>query len=197
MSWGIYKGRRLSEDSVKKKTEFQGMTIHVDRPKGFIQRGTGRDGKEWSRTYQYDYGFIPRTMGGDQDGLDCFLGPAQDHDEAYWVMQKKPDGSFDEYKVMLGFTSREQAKKAYLAHIPASFFDGIVAMKTGMMRAMLGLEPVVAEKTARWLGFAGQLNKEAALSGLVNVLTARRRQQMYAQQTLKNRNLAAKEEGLV
>jgi hypothetical protein len=133
-----------------KTVTFEGMKVRIERPKGFVQKGVGPDGKPWERTYLYDYGFIPKTNGGDGEGIDVFLGPDEEEaDDAHWVIQKKPDGSFDEYKVFLGFKSRAAAKKAYLQHIPRRFFGGMISMSVQMMRAMLGQEP--AEKLATGL----------------------------------------------
>lgn len=144
---GYYNNKPASPDTVKKTVEFEGMTVRVDRPKGFVMEGEDGSGKTWRRVYQYDYGFIPRTQGGDGDGLDVFLGPHEkDADDAYWVVQKKDDGSFDEYKVFLGFKSRADAKKAYEAHIPKKYFGGMIAMSVQMMRSMLGKDP--SEKLA-------------------------------------------------
>lgn len=130
-----------------KTVTFEGMKVRVDRPKGFVQKGVGEDGKPWERKYLYDYGFLPKTKGGDGEGIDVFLGPDEEAaEDAHWVIQKKSDGSFDEYKVFLGFKSRAAAKKAYTDHIPRKFFGGMISMNVQMMRAMLGLEP--AEKLA-------------------------------------------------
>lgn len=138
---GEYKGRTMSPDSVKGTIEFQGLTIKLDRPKGFVMRGTDRDGKDWERVYKYDYGYIPKTLGGDGDGLDVFIGPDKAADNTYWAVQTKPDGSFDEYKVFLGFKSRDEAIKAYKEHIPAKLLDGVATLSIEMMKAMLGVEP--------------------------------------------------------
>lgn len=130
-----------------KTVDFEGMKIRLDRPKGFVQEGKDQDGKPWKRVYKFDYGFIPKTQGGDGDGLDVFLGPDEDGaDDAHWVIQRKDDGTFDEYKVFLGFKNRAAAKAAYKAHIPMKFFGGMISMTVQMMRAMLGKEP--AEKLA-------------------------------------------------
>lgn len=125
---------------------FEGMKVRIDRPKGFEQSGTDENGKPWTRVYKYDYGFLPKTQGGDGEGVDVYLGPNEDAHNAFWVIQKKPDGSFDEYKVFLGFDSKAQAKSAYLAHCPSKYFGGMLAMTVQMMRAMLGHDP--AEKVA-------------------------------------------------
>lgn len=155
---GFYKGEPTSPDTVKFKTEFQGIPINVDRPKGFIMRGTDAAGKDWARRYKYDYGFIPKTLGGDGDGLDVFIGPAKSSDTAFWAIQRKADGSFDEYKVFLGFNNRDEATAAYRQHIPKKFFNGILAMKVEMMKAMLGkVDPEHQIKRASMFGFADEL----------------------------------------
>lgn len=137
----VYQGKPCSSDGVKKTTEFQGIKIHLDRPKGLVMSGEDSEGKPWKREYKYDYGFIPKTLGGDGDGLDVFIGPDKDASETYWAIQKKDDGSFDEYKVFLGFTSREAAIGAFRDHIPVKFLDGMVSMRVDMMKAMLGQHP--------------------------------------------------------
>ena len=151
---GFYKGEPSSPHTVKFKTEFQGIPINVDRPKGFIMKGTDPKGNDWARRYKYDYGFIPKTLGGDDDGLDVFIGPVKKHPYAYWAVQRKPDGSFDEYKVFLGFPDRDAAISAYRQHIPKKLFNGIMTMKVEMMKAMLGkVNPDEKIKRAAVSGF--------------------------------------------
>lgn len=137
----VYKGQVVSSDGTKKTVEFQGIKIHLDRPKGLIMTGKDSKGEDWAREYKYDYGFIPQTLGGDGDGLDIFIGPNKDASETYWAIQNKEDGSFDEYKVFMGFTSREAAIGAFRDHIPVKFLGGMVSMRLDMMKAMLGMHP--------------------------------------------------------
>lgn len=158
---GIYKGKPCSANSIKKRVKFQGIDIHVDRPKGFRMKGVDDKGESWSRVYKYDYGFIPRTLGGDDDGLDVFIGPDRKSEEAYWAIQKKPDGSFDEYKVFLGFPNRDAAIGCYKDHIPKKLFSGLVTMKVDMMRSMLRINPQGSglKKAAMVVGFYDELEK--------------------------------------
>ncbi len=139
---GEYKGQPSNPDTVKEKREFQGLPIHIDRPKGFKMRGVDDKGKPWERVYKVDYGFIPKTEGGDGDGLDVFLGPDKKADEAYWVAMTKPSGGFDEYKVFLGFPNRESAIGCFVEHIPRKLMASVVTMKVDMMKAMLGRVPL-------------------------------------------------------
>lgn len=159
---GEYKGRKMSAHSVKKVVQFQGLRVNIDRPKGFIMKGKDEKGQEWTRKYKYDYGYIPKTVGGDGDGLDIFIGPDKKADEAFWALQKKPDGSFDEYKVFLGFPDRDAAKSAYRQHIPQKLMSGMVTMKVSMMKAMLGINPKVnMRKLAAFVGMSDELEKLA------------------------------------
>lgn len=137
-----------------KTVDFQGLKVRIDRPKGFEQSGVDESGKPWRRTYQYDYGFLPKTKGGDGDGVDVFIGPKADAHTSFWATQKDKDGKFDEYKVFVGFSDRAAAKKAYLAHIPKKFLGGMVAMSVQMMKALLGHEPyekLAAVAPGTWL----------------------------------------------
>lgn len=167
----IYKGELVSSDGVKKTTDFQGITIHLDRPRGLRMFGIDPKGKEWERKYKYDYGFIPKTLGGDGDGLDVFIGPDKKAQEAYWAIQNKPDGAFDEYKVFLGFTSREAAIGAYRDHIPVKLLGGMVTMRVDMMKAMLGKDPTgVFTKTAmQWVSFQNELEKLASEGRMADI----------------------------
>jgi hypothetical protein len=146
-----------------KTTIFQGMKIRIDRPKGFVQKGTDEAGKAWERTYAFDYGYLPKTEGGDGEGIDVFLGPDPEADEAYWVCQmKQKDGDevFDEYKVFLGFPTKAEAKKAYFQHIPRKYYGSTITMKVPLMKAMLGVDP--APKMAFDVGFVSGLSRRKA-----------------------------------
>jgi hypothetical protein len=151
---GFYKGKPTSPDSVKFTTDFQGIKIKVDRPKGFIMFGKDSKGADWRRKYKVDYGFIPKTLGGDDDGLDIFIGPNAKSKQAFWAVQRKEDGSFDEYKVFLGCDTREEAMEIYRDHIPKKYFGRMITTTVDMMKAMLGEAPEeTIKKTAMWAGF--------------------------------------------
>lgn len=127
--------------------DFQGIAVTIDRPKGFTQEGVGVDGKPWSRTYRNDYGFIAKTEGGDNEDLDVFLGDDLSQESAVWISQNKPDGTFDEYKVFLGFPSIEAAVETYKAHIPEQFMGEVTIVPVSHMKSLLGLPPTELTKT--------------------------------------------------
>jgi uncharacterized protein YycO len=166
---GVYEGKPSSPDTVKFKTDFQGIPVNIDRPKGFTMLGTDAKGKSWRRTYLYDYGSIPKTQGGDSEHLDVFIGPNKKSPNAFWVVQKKDDGNFDEYKVMLGFDTRAEALSAYKAHVPAKYFSSMLSMTVEMMRAMLGQNPEQDVKVAALSSMCAELLKLALVERLVRL----------------------------
>lgn len=129
------------QEKAHHKTAFQGIPVTVDRPRGTVQEGVDKEGNPWSREYKTDYGFIPRTKGGDGEGLDVFLGPNGNSPLAYWITQRKDDGSFDEYKLVLGADSPIEAQKIYLDHVPQKYFGGIAEGSVHQIKALLNQEP--------------------------------------------------------
>jgi len=97
-----------------------GLTIAVENPIGSVREGTNEDGTPWRRTIQNHYGYIEGVKGADGDDIDTFLGSAPQNPVRPVVVinQRKPDGSFDEHKVMLGFRSKEAALEAYRQNYP-------------------------------------------------------------------------------
>jgi len=131
-----------------KKIDVNGIKVHIDRPIGFVQHGKDKTGKAWSRTYKFDYGFIPKTDGGDKEDLDVFVGHASFTNPVYVATQCKEDGTFDEYKLFVGFDSVAKAKAAYLAHIPAKFLSSMKELPMGILKALCGVTPTEKEASA-------------------------------------------------
>lgn len=140
--------RTVIAKALQRKT-YQGIEVVIDRPKGFVQTGKNEKGEEWSREYKCDYGFIKRTTGGDGEELDVFLGDVVDAHEVYWARQVKFDGSFDEYKIFLGFESRKAAKACYEAHIPKELLSAMFATPIDALKSLLGLTPDGVMKGAK------------------------------------------------
>lgn len=143
-SWtGAHAARRIdpTRKARAQKADFQGIPIEIDRPKSFVQEGTDAQGNAWRRLYRYDYGFIPKTEGGDGEGIDVFMGPCDDAPMSWWAIQTTDDGSFDEFKVCLGFSSPALAQACYRMHIPAQYCAGWFPVPVPFIRSLLGLEP--------------------------------------------------------
>jgi hypothetical protein len=125
----------------KRVVRHSGLRVVIDRPKGFVQEGTAPDGTKWERTFQVDYGYFDGTQGGDGEALDVYLGPDESAKDSYWVIQVGRDGAFDEYKVMLGFSSEGAARAMYLEHTPPEFLGAVATIPVDAVRALLGVEP--------------------------------------------------------
>lgn len=130
-----------SIEKAMRRVRHSGLRVIVDRPKGFVQEGKAADGTKWSRTYQVDYGYFDGTKGGDGEALDVYLGPDESVRDSYWILQNKPDGTFDEFKVMLGFATEADARTMYLAHTPPEFLGSVATVPVDAIRALLGVEP--------------------------------------------------------
>lgn len=151
----VYQGKVVSSDGSKKTVEFQGIKIHLDRPKGLIMTGKDSKGEDWSREYKYDYGFIPKTLGGDGDGLDVFIGPDKDASETYWAVQNKDDGTFDEYKCILP----GQELTGSIVGGSKSFYTGQAVKLRVASGKTLAVTPNHPVLTSRGLTSAGSLKK--------------------------------------
>jgi hypothetical protein len=111
----------------------KGLEIHVENDAGSQRSGKDPDGKPWSVTLKVPYGEIHKTMGSDEDKLDVYVGPDKNPKDVYVIHQNfvagPKAGKYDEDKVMLGFSSPEEAKRTYLAHYNSDkFFRSMTTM---------------------------------------------------------------------
>ena len=100
----------------KGHVKINGFDVSIEQPVGSVRSGKDASGKEWSQVMNNTYGYIRGTKGVDGDHIDVFLGPDMNSDMVYVVDQVNTDGSFDEHKVMMGFSSLEDARSAYLSN---------------------------------------------------------------------------------
>lgn len=98
----------------------QGLKINIENLKGSVREGANASGKKWKTKMHFHYGEIEKTKGTDRDKLDVYIGPSPNSKRVFIVHQNHPGnhatkaGKYDEDKVMLGFASPEEAKRAYL-----------------------------------------------------------------------------------
>lgn len=139
----------------KDHVRIHGLDITIENAKGATRSGLDRDGKSWSVKMPAHYGYIKGTVGRDKDHVDVYVGPHKRSPHVFVVDQVDAEsGRFDEHKVFLGFASRSQAKRAYLA----AFSDGRGHARLGHMAEM----PVDALK--RWLD-GGDTTKRIEVAG--------------------------------
>lgn len=128
----------------KGRVILHGLKIAIENARGTERKGTGSDGKAWSNLMANHYGHFVGFIGNDGDGVDVFIGAWPESKRVWIINQKNQDGSFDEHKVMLGFTSEEAARNGYLGSYSAGW---------------QGLESIVAcnvEQLAWWLKYGNK-----------------------------------------
>lgn len=108
-------GQKEAGNYKKGHVNILGFNISIENPEGSYRRGKDKSGKEWKTLMHNDYGYFTRTLGKDGDAVDAFIGPNLKSQKIYPIDQYI-DGKFDETKVMLGFDTAEEAKKAYLSN---------------------------------------------------------------------------------
>ena len=93
-----------------------GFNVTIEQPKGSVRRGKDANDKEWETEMHNTYGYIRGTESVDGDHIDIFLSDNPTEGNVFVVDQVNKDGSFDEHKVMYGFSDMESARKAYLSN---------------------------------------------------------------------------------
>lgn len=93
----------------KGRVSWKGLTLAIETAAG------NRRSPEWPPLKDH-YGYVEGTeSGADGDAVDVFVSEANPDSEIVFVVnQKKPDGTFDEHKCILGCVSTAEAKKTYL-----------------------------------------------------------------------------------
>jgi hypothetical protein len=107
---------------IKKILTWQGLSIGVEYEPGDIRFA----GTDHERVMSVGYGHIRNHRGDDGESLDCYIGSDLDSQKVFQLHQLTFDGEPDELKYMIGFNSIEDARKAYLAHMPKELLGGIV-----------------------------------------------------------------------
>jgi DNA-directed RNA polymerase beta subunit len=103
----------------KRQITIKGIKMKVELEKGDIRRGVNKEtGEPWEKAMHAAYGHIPKTRGHDDETLDIYLKEPGVFDEVYCVKQIKKDGTHDEDKLMVGFSSCEDAIECYKKHVP-------------------------------------------------------------------------------
>jgi len=108
----------------------QGLDIAIENPRGSQRSGTDPDDKAWSVTMAHHYGYLKKTEGADGEHIDVYLGKNPESEKVFIVDQVNADGSFDEHKVMLGFTDKAKAIAGYKANYEKGWKVGPVTELT-------------------------------------------------------------------
>lgn len=145
----------------KGHVSFGGYDFVVENPEGSMRRGTDADGKSWEQKMHNTYGYILGKYGKDGDHLDMFINDQADLDNwngnVYVVDQVDPKtGRFDEHKILYGFDSLDEAKRAYLSNYEEGW--------QGLGR----ISGVTKDTFDKWLDSSKQKIKEFASHSIPN-----------------------------
>lgn len=126
-------GQKEAGNYRKGHVKVHGLDISIENPRGSWREG-GPEGNRWRAKLPAHYGDIKRTIGGDDDNVDCFIGPHLKSPHVFVIDQHHlaGDKGFDEHKCMIGFGSKKQATEAY----HRAFSDGRGKDRVGHVEAM-------------------------------------------------------------
>lgn len=101
---------------IHKELEAHGLTFVIENEAGSYRSGYDMNGNRFRSKMPVDYGFIKGIEAEDGDELDVFIGPNLENGQVYCITQNNPQtGAFDEYKIMFGFDTPEEAESCYRA----------------------------------------------------------------------------------
>ena len=130
--------QKESGNYTKGHININGFEITIENPKGSYRKGVDSNGKEWKIKMNNDYGYFLNSIGYDGDHIDVFLGNDFGSKKIF-VVDQKINGKFDESKVMLGFKTSNEAKKAYLSNYEKNWkgFHKITEVDEGTFKSWL------------------------------------------------------------
>ena len=102
----------------------RGLNIAIENPIGSFRRGVDKNGQPWETKFNYPYGYIENTRAKDNEEIDCYVGDNPESDKVFIIHQLRPDGLYDEDKVILQASSLNSARDIYLSHVNTQGFLG-------------------------------------------------------------------------
>lgn len=112
----------------------RGLRVVIETPAGAYRRGVSKDGRAWAQKMPWQYGYLSawarrpdrsdhgvQVSAADGDNVDVFVGPDPESELVFVVDQQRPDGSFDEHKILAGWNSEAEARAGYLAAYPSGW----------------------------------------------------------------------------
>jgi len=110
------------------KVSYRGLPITIEYKKGTVRSSIDKEGNPWQQEMFHHYGYFDGIMGADGKELDVYYNPDGKSDKIFRIIQLDTlTKEFDEYKIMIGFDTIEDAKQGYLVHYPDEWigFGGI------------------------------------------------------------------------
>lgn len=155
-------GKKKVGNYRKGHLSLRGLSIAIENAKGSRRQKGGN-----SVRMPAAYGYIKRTIGADDDHVDCYLGKHPESPTVWIIDQDKVSNSgrdkgFDEHKVMLAYATQEKAVKDYLK----GNSDGL-----GPAR-MAAVTQVSYDELKQWLK-TGDTTKRVSEQGVGHVVARR------------------------
>lgn len=118
----------LKNDIVKRHIDYKGIEIDIEWLKGETRTYPG---SKYKNKMNADYGYIRKTDSPDGEEIDVYVNnPIKKNSKVYMINQLHlndgKDNDFDEHKFMLGFKTKEDAKKCYINTMDKRMFGGIL-----------------------------------------------------------------------
>ena len=111
------------------RIDFNGLQISIETGRSRVRQWHDpHEDRSGMTRMQHPYGYVTGSLGQDGDAVDVYVGLHRDAPNVYIVNQMKaPDFTeHDEQKVMLGFKTKDEARKAYLRHYDNRKFMGSI-----------------------------------------------------------------------
>lgn len=141
-------GRVKRQKTVMSPPDSHRIVVKIEFETGEVRRGVNKDtGEPWEKLMHCAYGYIPKTRGDDGETVDVYLKEQGFFAQIFVIHQLKKDGTHDEDKCMVGFSSAEEAKRMFLRHVPEWCFGSMETYSwTQFVEDYLATRKTAAEK---------------------------------------------------
>lgn len=160
---------RMDAAADLEERRFAGFDVVVENAAGTTRSWIDSDGTVGHTEMKFDYGYLADTLGADGEPVDVYLGPDEESQWVYAIHQnKKSDGfqTYDEDKILIGFSSSADAEAAYHAQYDdPRFFGGMSTFPIDVFRAKLDAangDKITHREDAGETDFARSLVNQAA-----------------------------------
>lgn len=145
-------GMYLDEPTIKaprnEKLNLHGLEIVIEWRAG--DRKPSAEG-DWSYEVRNDYGYFVNTTSPEEEEMDVYVGPERESTRAFLCSLLNEDGSFNEFKVYLGFSSRKICCEAFMDQYGEYKCGPIMEVSINDLKEWIELQKPKAEKEARLL----------------------------------------------
>ena len=133
-----------ANDPIKETVKVHGIPVALEWRKGETRKYFNHDplkrkstgSIDYNQKMKVDYGYVKGVIDADGEELDVYLGPDRESEKVF-VLEKlrKTDSSFDENKVMLGYGTKDEARKSYLQHQGSDELGKIIELTVPAFKA--------------------------------------------------------------